>query len=98
MFDHDPNRPPIDVETVMDAIAADEADEARVTRLRNVALAMVQRTAVTAPDAVRDEAIIRICAWLYDSPNYTTRPGNPLRDSGAGALLRPYVERKAMLI
>ena len=63
-----------------------------VTRLLAVAVAQVMRYADNAPEDVRDEAAIRIAAYLYDMPNAGRNAAyaSALRNSGASALLAQY--------
>ena len=63
-----------------------------VTRLLAVAVAQVTRYAGNAPEDVRDEAAIRIAAYLYDMPNAGRNAAyaSALRNSGASALLAQY--------
>ena len=64
-----------------------------VTRLLAVAVAQVIAYAGNAPpEDVRDEAAIRIAAYLYDMPNAVRNAAyaSALRNSGASALLAQY--------
>ena len=73
--------------------AGDSAQETGiVTRLLAVAVAQVTRYAGNAPEDVRDEAAIRIAAYLYDMPNAGRNAAyaSALRNSGASALLAQY--------
>ena len=65
-------------------------------RIAATARAMVEAYAPTAPDAIHDEAFVRLAGWLYDSDPAGAAPGGPsaLRSSGAGALLAPYRVRR----
>ena len=62
------------------------------TRLLAVGRALVDHYAPNAPVEVRDEAVIRIAGYLYDAPN-VTRTGVAWNESGAHALVDPWVER-----
>ena len=70
-----------------------------MTRLVNVATALVDAYAPDCPDAVNDEAVIRTAAYLYDAP-----PGaqsfhtNALAFSGAMALIAPWRVQRAYAI
>ena len=67
-----------------------------LTRLSGVADATVELLAADAPDAVRDEAIVRYASYLYDMPN--APPGDRYaaawRNSGAAALVAGWVVRR----
>ena len=60
-----------------------------LSRYLGVAEALVEQQAASAPEAVQDEAVIRMAGYLYDSP--TASPGKGFADaftnSGAAALL-----------
>ena len=59
-----------------------------LTRLLGVASAFVSLTASEAPEAVRDEATVRFCSYLYDQPAASGDSyANAWVNSGAGALL-----------
>ena len=85
--------------------AAIAANTAAATRLLPVATEIVTRYAPDAPDAIHDEAVIRVAGWLFESPSsgiFESRVGkrermmhrptltSALRSSGAMSLLRPY--------
>ena len=80
-------------------------DDDRAAQLLAVASEIVTRYAPDAPDAIQDEAVIRIAGWLVESPGsglVETQRGerrhmlfrgavsSALRASGAMSLLRPY--------
>ena len=46
----------------------------------------------TAPDAVVDEAVIRLAGYLYDMPDASRYAGHgdPLRNSGSARILLPW--------
>ena len=58
-----------------------------ITRLLGVSQAFVARAAPEAPDAIADEATIRMTAYLYDSPTAAAggRYAQAWRNSGAEA-------------
>ena len=58
-----------------------------VDRLLRTVTLLVNEYAGGAPEDVRDEASIRVAGFMYDSPGQDTRGQNPLRASGAQALL-----------
>ena len=68
-----------------------------LARIDATARAMVLAYAPLAPDAIHDEAFVRVAGWLYDSDPSGAAPGGPsaLRASGAAALLAPYRIRRA---
>ena len=76
------------------SVPLDDEVRRELDRLLGVAQEAVGRYAPRAPDAIRDEAILRVCGYLYDAPT-TTEPGSvgrlhPLRLSGAAPLLAPW--------
>ena len=90
----------------------DDDGLARATALLAVASPHVTRYAPAAPDEVHDEAVIRTAGYLLESPtaggvfrelkvgddvDLSFRlPGNPVRLSGAGALLSSWRVRRAV--
>ena len=74
----------------------DAAQVAQLERLAGVAAALVESYADGAPDAVKDEASIRVAAYLYDVPPAAQNaPQNALVQSGAQALLSFWREQRA---
>ncbi len=69
-------------------------------RIAATATAMVEAYAPNAPNALHDEAFVRLAAWLYDSDPSGAAPGGPaaMRSSGAASLLNPYKVRRGGLI
>ena len=67
-----------------------------VTRLEGVREALVTLYADSAPDAIKQEAVIRIAAYLYDSPDIRSgdRHAAAWRNSGAASLVAPWVEHR----
>ena len=67
-----------------------------LSRLLGVADAFVEKYAPTAPDDVKDEARVRLTAYLYDMPEAPSgdRYAAAWRNSGAGALVSPWRERR----
>ena len=64
-----------------------------LTRLRDVAQAIVTSYGSTSvPQAVQDEAVMRIANFLYSAPDspMTDKYADIVRNSAADALLRPY--------
>ena len=55
-----------------------------------VAEALIESFAVDAPDAVKNEAAIRLVGYLLDQPPTGMQSQNPLRHSGALPLLSPF--------
>ena len=84
-------------------------DMATAERLLEVASALVENYADNAPDAIKNEAIIRCSGWLYESPSagqrsesegdlstsYSPAMMGALRHSGAMGLLSPFKIRRA---
>ena len=71
-----------------------------LARIDATARAMVLEYAPGAPDAIHDEAYVRLAAWLYDADPSGSTPGGPqaLRSSGAASLLSPYKVRRGGVI
>ena len=70
--------------------AGDSAAETEIlTRLLAVGQAEVARYAGNAPEEVRDEAVVRLAAYLYDQPNAgrNANYASAFRNSGAASLL-----------
>ena len=90
----------ITADAVRDALrlgdSVEEADE--VTRLLATATALIQERAPDAPDAVANEAAIRLCAFLYDKPNYSERVSSLWRNSGAGELLLQWLSVRGTIV
>ena len=78
--------------------AGDSTEEQNeVDRLRRYATAAVAKHASDAPGEIRDEASIRLAAYLFDQPNAGRGMAyaNALRNSGAAAMLLPYRVHRA---
>ena len=75
--------------------STEESEEAM--RLLKYAKVAVTQRAPDAPDEVHNEAVIRLAGYLYDQPTVGREAeyANALRNSGAGAILLPYVQRRA---
>ena len=70
-----------------------------LTRTLGAATALVEGYAAEAPEAIQNEAALRLASYLYDTPpGYSQRSQNPLRDSGAIALLTAYRVRRAVAL
>ena len=67
-----------------------------VVRLLAYASEAVVRHAPAAPDVVHNEAVVRLCGYLFDQPLASRRDAyaNAMRNSGAGRMLLPYVEHR----
>ena len=104
-----------DDEPLITAVALATAigtDNDTAQRLYEVSLALVNRYAPDAPDAMRREAVIRCAGWLLEAPSagvrrsstgpidtaYTPAATGALRSSGAMALLSPWKVRRAGVI
>ena len=68
-----------------------------ITRALGVADAFIDLNAEDAPEAVKDEARVRMAAYLYDAPTAAQgeRFANAWRNSGAAALVSRWVVRRA---
>ena len=81
------------------ALRADKsaAEMREIQRLLTYTTAAVTRHAPDAPDAVHNEAAIRVAGYLYDGPaaGRASAYANPLRNSGAAAMLAPYRGHRA---
>ena len=89
--------------------AALGVNPALAARLYPVAVALVERYAPDAPEAVQNEAVIRTAGWLDEQPRggvrsetigdeayeYAPAMVSALRHSGAMALLSPWKVRRA---
>ena len=86
--------------THIDLAEAIRADETSAARLRPVVVSIVERYAPDAPPEIKDEAAIRIAAYLFDAPPAPSGHGhaNALTNSGAGALLSSWKVRRAGVI
>ena len=81
----------------------------RAGKLLAASLALVERYAPAAPEAIKDEATIRTAGWLAEQPAASVRSestgdiatayapamASALRHSGAMALLSPWKVRRA---
>lgn len=64
---------------------------ADMSRLHGGCTVMIDRYAMTAPETVKDLALIQLAQYLYDAPPAQRRFNtNALRESGAASLLSPY--------
>ena len=82
-----------------DAVAAPvEPVRGILDRLLGAATALVEATAPDAPTAVRDEAVIRLASYWYDSPPAPHGGGfaSAFRNSGAEALVSRFISRRAV--
>ena len=68
----------------------DTTQAALIDRLHTAAAGIVSAYTDAAPEAITDEATIRLIGYLYDSPPEDGRAINPLRASGAQAILSPH--------
>ena len=89
--------------------ALGEDDDHVTARLGATAAALVERYAPDAPQAIKDEAVIRASGWLRMSPSYGARMESEgeisttfspsatgaLRASGGMSLLSPWKIRRA---
>ena len=89
--------------------AIGEDDDDTLARLGETAAALVERHAPGAPQAIRNEAVIRCAGWLREAPSYGARSESEgdirtgytpsatgaLRASGAMGLLSQWKIRRA---
>ena len=70
-----------------------------LNRLLGVAEALVEVSAGAAPTLVRDEATVRVAAYLYDQPTSSAgdRYAAAWRNSGAENLTTKFVTRRAVV-
>lgn len=79
-----------------DGLDLDAAQTAVLTRLAGVASALVESYAPSAPESIKQEASIRVAAYLYDTPAHLANaPQNAFASSGAMALLAPWRVQRA---
>ena len=78
--------------------APDEPVRSILNRLQGAAEVLIDTAAPNAPTAIRDEAIVRIVAYLYDQPTSASGGGYAAawRNSGAASLTSRFVERRAV--
>ena len=88
--------------------SAPEDDDA--ARMLAAASAIIEKYASGAPESVQDEALVRLCGWLWDQPaagrnwtqlgphlhRYTTTMRGAMRHSGAAGLLNPWKRRRIL--
>ena len=80
-----------------DGIGAPEEPQLGIlTRLLNVGNSIVEARAATAPSDVKDEAVIRLCGYLYDSPTAAQGDGYAFawRHSGAAGLCSFWIQER----
>ena len=99
-------------DAIRDALKTDDTalpDEA-VDRLAGFAAARIEKFAPAAPDEAKDEALIRMVAYMRQLPNAlrsldtggvrmefaTSGVQRPFVSSGARAMLSPWVTRRAL--
>ena len=76
--------------------ALDDVQTAQLERLAGVAAALVESYAPEAPQAIQDEASIRVAGYLFDiAPDDRNIPQNAFVSSGAMALLSFWREQRA---
>ena len=71
-----------------------------LTRLLAVAETLISERASSAPDTLKDSAVIQIASYLYDKPTAGAagRYANAFVNSGAASLLSNYIRRRAKAI
>ena len=89
----------IDAAAQASAIRVGDTPEetAEATRLLATATELVTRHAPDAPDAMHNEAVIRVAGYLFDMPQAARGAGfaDVMRNSGAAALLLPWRVHRA---
>ena len=79
-----------------DGADVDAAQVAVLTRLQGVGQSFVDLLIPNAPDPIKDEAIIRMAAYLYDQPlGRRDAYANSWVNSGAGSLATLWREQHA---
>ena len=65
----------------------------------DAASAAVDDYAKSAPEAIRDRAVLLVAAYWFDQPNASEyrSVGNALSNSGARAMLAPYRQRRGLV-
>lgn len=92
----------LSIEIIRRAVRADaDTDtDAELTRLQGVAVAYVAKVPKLSgiPEAVVDEAALRLIAYLYDRPAAATGTSYAaaFRNSGAAEALGPWILRRAI--
>ena len=82
----------ITIAQLAEALRVEDLADADVARLHATATEVVSRRAPDAPEAIRDEAIVRLAGYLYDQPPAApgaTHAGAWL-NSGAASLTAPW--------
>lgn len=89
---------PDDLIRAMRLPTGDDDALADATRLGEVAAVWIDRYAPDAPEAIRDEAVLRFASYLYDTPAAPEGTGvrSPLMHSGAAALLNQWKAQRAL--
>ena len=92
------NRAELAVELRIATTTAEDLPEGQgavLDRLLSTASALVTNYAPNAPDAIHNEALVRVAGWLYDTdPAEARRATSPVQHSGASSLLAPYRVRR----
>ena len=73
-------------------VGSSAEETAEVTRLLAFSSLTVEHHAEGAPDAIHNEAAIRIASYVYDQPGASSRSSfaNALRNSGAARMMLPW--------
>lgn len=92
--------PPADGESTAAPPGLEAAQVAVLARILATAQVLVTERASSAPEALRDQAVLAIAAYLYDRPSAGagTRYANAWANSGASEILSAYVTRRARVI
>ena len=73
-------------------------NDTALTRIQGAVTALVEKYAPDAPDAVKDQAIVQACGYIWDSPAASPARmnfANAMMNSGAYAQLSPWREHQA---
>ena len=78
-------------------LSASDIELAESARLLEYATAAVLKHAPDAPTVVHNEAVVRLCGYLFDQPfaSRSAAYAHALRNSGAAAIMLPYRVRRA---
>ena len=89
----------IDIDGIVGALRLSDSPEelAEATRLLAYATEAVIQHVAEAPDAIHNEAVRRLCGYLFDQPEAARGDAyaNSMRNSGAARMLLPYKVHRA---
>ena len=90
----------VDVDTLAVALRVDR-DAETDSILERLGVALVERHGGDGvPEAIREEAVIRVAGYLFDQPQAAGagRYASAWRNSGAAALVSPWKERRLGIV